>query len=286
MFGYIIINKPEMKFKEFDIYHSYYCGLCRILKEKYGLPGQMTLSYDMTFVIMLLSGLYEPQTENSNTKCAAHPFERHCTRKNCFTEYAADMNVMFGYYKCRDDWEDDKKYHKLAYAKLLERAFHRVESKYGEKAKRIQKLMCRLREGERNNCTDIDQMAGLFGNIMSEIMVYREDEWKENLCKIGCYLGKFIYLMDAYEDIEKDKQQGNYNPLYQLYEEPDFEEECKSILMMMMAGCSREFEKLPILEHAEILRNILYSGVWYRYEKVSEERRNGQNNGGMRGSNE
>lgn len=286
MFGYIIINQPEMKFKEFDVYHSYYCGLCRALKEKYGLFGQMTLSYDMTFVILLLSGLYEPKTETGSSKCIAHPFERHSTRSNCFTDYAADMNVLFSYYKCRDDWEDDKKYHKLAYAKLLEKAFHSVEGRYGDKAKRIQKLMRQLQEGEKINCGDIDRMSGLFGDIMAEIMVYREDEWEENLRKIGFFLGKFIYLMDAYEDIEQDRQQGNYNPLHKLYEESDFEEECKSILMMMMAGCSREFEKLPILEHAEILRNILYSGVWYRYEKVSEERGKSRENGGLRGNNE
>ena len=68
MFGYIIINKGDMKFKEFDIYHSYYCGLCRVLKEKYGLAGQLSLSYDMTFLIMILSSLYEPDTRLGETK--------------------------------------------------------------------------------------------------------------------------------------------------------------------------------------------------------------------------
>lgn len=286
MFGYVIINKPEMKFKEFDAYHSYYCGLCRVLKEKYGLTGQMTLSYDMTFVVLLLSGLYEPVTETGESKCAAHPFEKHCTRRNCFTEYAADMNILFSYYKCMDDWKDEKKYTKLAYGKLLEKAFHKAEAKYCDKAKRIQKLMQRMKDGEKNNCDDIDAMSGLFGEIMAEIMVYKEDEWQEILHKMGFFLGKFIYLMDAYEDIEKDRQQNNYNPLYKLYEGPDFEEECKNILMMMMAGCSKEFEKLPILEHVQILRNILYSGVWYRYEKVREERGKGREDGGLRESNE
>ena len=109
MFGYVIVNKGEMKFKEFDIYHAYYCGLCRLLKEKYGLTGQLSLSYDMTFVILLLSGLYEPDTVTESCKCIAHPLEKHMVKKNECTEYAADMNILLTYYKCLDDWQDDRK---------------------------------------------------------------------------------------------------------------------------------------------------------------------------------
>ena len=85
MFGYIIVNKAEMKFKEFDVYHSFYCGICRELKKKYGFLGQMSLSYDMTFLAILLTGLYEPQTRLGSCKCVAHPFESHGTRNNIFT---------------------------------------------------------------------------------------------------------------------------------------------------------------------------------------------------------
>lgn len=106
-------------------------------------------------------------------------------------------------------------------------------------------------------------------------MACREDEWQESLRTMGFFLGKFIYLMDAYEDVEEDMEKGRYNPLIRKFSDPDFEEEMKTILTMMMAGCCKEFEKLPILENAEILRNILYSGVWYRYEMVSQKRRKG-----------
>lgn len=63
MFGYVVLNKPEIKFKDFDLYRSFYCGLCRELKEKYGISGQISLTYDMTFVVILLSALYEPPTK-------------------------------------------------------------------------------------------------------------------------------------------------------------------------------------------------------------------------------
>ena len=273
MFGYIIVNQSEMKFKEFDVYHSYYCGLCQVLKKKYGRAGQLSLSYDMTFLLMLLTGLYDPQIEEGECKCIAHPFEKHKTRTNVFTEYMADMNVLFTYYKCEDDWMDEKKFHKLLYGKILEGKVGKAKEQYLEKFRTISLLLHDMADREKSGKADIDTMAGLFGRVMSQIVVYKEDEWSQNLSRFGFFLGKFIYLMDAYEDVEEDIKKGTYNPLKKKYHNPDFEEECKTILMMMMSECCREFEQLPILENVEILRNILYSGVWCRYEVVHEKRR-------------
>lgn len=108
MFGYIVMNKPEIKFKDFDLYRSFYCGLCRELKSKYGISGQISLTYDMTFVVILLSALYESPTQKGSTRCIIHPVCKQPVRRNTVTEYAADMNVLLTYYKCRDDWEDEK----------------------------------------------------------------------------------------------------------------------------------------------------------------------------------
>ncbi len=276
MFGYIIINKGDMKFKEFDVYHSYYCGLCQALKEEYGAKGQLSLTYDMTFLVMLLSSLYEPETAMRQVKCIAHPFERHLVRGNQFSKYGADMNILFTYYKCRDDWEDEHKVTRLVYGKALEKAYRRVCSRYPEKAGKIDSLMRKLSEEERKQNQDIDYMAGLFGAIMGEILAVRKDEWQDELQAMGNYLGKFIYLLDAYEDIEEDLKEGRYNPLAERFCRPDFEEEMKTILTMIMAACCKEFEKLPIIENVAILRNILYSGIWYRYEMVTQKRQSEQ----------
>ena len=73
MFGYVTVNKPEIKFKDFDVYRSFYCGLCRELRERYGIPGQISLTYDMTFVVLLLSALYEPPTKKGTSRCVVHP---------------------------------------------------------------------------------------------------------------------------------------------------------------------------------------------------------------------
>lgn len=272
MFGYIIINKAEMKFKEFDVYHSFYCGICRDLKRKYGICGQLSLSYDMTFLAILLTGLYEPETCLGRCKCIAHPFESHETRTNVFTEYAADMNVLFAHYKCQDDWKDEKKVWKLFYGRLLEGRARGLGKAYEDKIRAINLLMQDFSDAEKSPDADIDRLAGLFGRVMAEIVAFRKDEWEENLRRLGFFLGKFIYICDAYEDVETDRKKGTPNPLKHMYEKPDFEEESKTILMMMMSECCKEFEKLPILENVEILRNILYSGVWGRYEAVREKR--------------
>lgn len=274
MFGYVVINQAEMKFKEYDIYHSFYCGLCRRLKDKYGAKGQITLTYDMTFLVILLTGLYEPDTVVAFSKCITHPFQKHPTRINEFTDYSADMNILLSYEKCRDDWADEKKITKKTLATLLKGADRQITEKYPEKVKKITECLQAIYEAERKNELDIDRMSGYYGEVMSEIFAYRQDVWEEILRKMGFFLGKFIYLMDAFEDVEEDIKKDMYNPLKQSYQDApaEFNENCRQILMMMMVECSREFEKLPILENAEVLRNIIYSGVWFRYQQVVNKR--------------
>ena len=109
MYGYVVVNKPELKIKEYDVYRSYYCGLCDELKERYGVNGQLCISYDMTFLLLLLTGLYEPETRKYETRCIAHPLHRHPVSRNDISGYVADMNVLMTYYKCIDDWNDEKK---------------------------------------------------------------------------------------------------------------------------------------------------------------------------------
>lgn len=276
MFGYIAINKPEIKFKDYDMYQSYYCGLCKRLKECYGRRGQITLSYDMTFLVVLLTGLYEPETSTETVRCIAHPLQKHVARTNKFSDYAADMNLILTYYKCKDDWEDEHKKKGLILSHALKSKINEIEKKYPKKVAVTAKNLQKLSELEKENETNLDLMAGLFGEIMAELFAYAEDEWETSLRKIGFFLGKFIYLLDAYDDIEKDIKSGNYNPLKEAFQNTEdkfqFGLDCRQLLTMMIAECSREFEKLPILLYVDILRNILYAGVWSRYTIVTEKR--------------
>lgn len=108
---------------------------------------------------------------------------------------------------------------------------------------------------------------------MEELFIWKEDEWESILRRFGFFLGKFIYIMDAYEDLAEDLKKNRYNPLISLYNGNVYEETCLQILTMMMGECSLEFEKLPCLQDADILRNILYGGVWTRYRLMQEKQK-------------
>ena len=273
MFGYVVMNKPEIKFKDFDLYRSFYCGLCRELRERYGVTGQISLTYDMTFVILLLSGLYEPPTRKGTTRCIIHPVRKQPVRKNVITEYAADMNVFLAYYKCEDDWKDEKKLPSHLYGKLLRGKEKHAETQWQKKVDTIVSLLDELSEMEKAGERNIDRISGCFGRIMEEIFAYREDIWEPALRRMGFFLGKFIYLMDAYDDVEDDIKKENYNPFSGSYAMEGFDEEVRQMLILMMSEVCREFEKLPIIKYTDILRNILYSGVWCRFEAVSGKRK-------------
>ena len=249
MFGYVVINKPELKFKEFDVYKSFYCGLCYSLRSRYGFVGQFTLSYDMTFLVMLLTSLYEPKVAHSEHKCIRHPLKAQPMSSSIYSDYVADMNILLSYYKAMDDWNDDRSVLKLAFAKLLNTKHPDDSFDYAAKADSISSLLTELGTREKENETNIDVMAGLFGRIMSVLFVPKDDQWAASLSRIGFFLGKFIC-----------NEQG-------------FDDRIKGMLQMMMAECSKEFEYLPILENAEILRNILYAGVWTVYYKTLKARR-------------
>lgn len=278
MFGYITINKPELKIREYDLYQSYYCGLCEALKREHGQRGRLTVSYDLNFVVMLLSGLYEHEDEHLQKRCIAHPFRKNSMILNEFSYYGADMNVFLTYLKCEDDWIDEKKRSRRMFAGLLKKSVKSVRERYPEKCADIEKLMDQIRVVENEGDQSIDRAAGLFGEIMADVLMCRDDEWSDELHRVGFYLGKFIYLMDAYEDIEDDVKTGNYNPFRDMFlNSADFEDRAYEILTMMMAECSRGFEILPIIDNADILRNILYAGVWSGYERVKRKRKEADN---------
>lgn len=276
MFGYVKINKPELKVREYETYQGYYCGLCQTLKQSHGLRGRLTLTYDMTFLTILLSGLYEPKTTQSKKGCVVHPMGKHLLIQNEISTYAADMNVLLSYLKLLDDWKDDKNYKSRAGACVLKKAVRKVKNSYPEKTRNMLSAMKHLSECEQRKETFPDVVAGCFGDVVAELFVYRKDHWEQGLRNMGYFLGKYIYLLDAYMDVEKDAKTGSYNVFltdwsrergYDVLDEQgeptqEFLKDGQQILKLMMAECAREFEKLPIVENAELLRNILYAGVW------------------------
>jgi hypothetical protein len=280
MFGYVNIYKPELKMKDFYKYKAYYCGLCKTLKDRHGRIGQMTLSYDMTFLIILLTSLNETEVIREQNRCLVHPVKKHDTLYNDITEYVADMNIVLSYYHLLDDWIDEKNVAGFAGAKAFQKSNKKIETQYPRQCQAIRACLNRLQDYEKKNETNIDLVSGCFGELMSELFVYRQDRWEENLRKVGFYLGKFIYILDAYDDKEKDIKHSTYNPLIALLPEAYYVENCRQMLTMMMAECTREFEKLPCLIDIDILHNILYEGVWTKFDAITEREtiRKEQNN--------
>ena len=272
MFGYVTICEPELKMKDYRKYKAYYCGLCKVLKERYGTVGQITLTYDMTFAIILLTSLYESKTNHEEHICKVHPVKKQSMLCNEITEYAADMNIVLAYYHMKDDWEDENKISAYAGMKALGKKVAVIEKSYKRQCQVIKDSLKQLNKLEKENCTNIDHVSGCFGKLMEELFVYKEDIWSPYLRKLGFYLGKFIYIMDAYDDIEKDLKENIYNPLKSIYDKEGFEENILKMLKMMMAETAAQFEKLPCLLDEDILRNIIYDGVWTRYrEKLKEK---------------
>lgn len=271
MFGYVVAHKPELKMKEFYKYKAYYCGFCHVLKDKYGLVGQMTLSYDMTFLIMLLTSLYECPTTHQKLSCRVHPIKKQDMLWDEITGYAADMNMLLTYHHLMDDWQDEKKHLSYVGAMALKKTCQKLTRKYPRQSRQIVRSLKELHQLEVQNETSVDRVAGCFGRLMEEIFVYRRDGWEQSLRRIGFYLGKFIYIMDAYDDLEEDLKSGSYNSLKNLKNHENFTKECNFMLNLMMAECTIEFEKLPCIEDGEILRNILYAGVWTRFDAKQKE---------------
>lgn len=275
MFGYININQKILTEENKNAYQSYYCGLCRRLKSNCGAKGQMLLAYDMTFLVVLLTGLYELTNESSEMTCALHPTKRRTVWINEATDYAADMNLILAYHNLIDDWKDDKAYPKKALAKVLDKDYIRIREKYPRQVAAIEEYMRQTEAVEKRSESNLDVVAGFTGEMLGEVFCWREDEWAEELRTLGFYMGKFIYIMDAYEDYEKDLQKGEYNPLVFMLKESseDMDTLTRLLLTSMMSECAKSFERLPILLHADILRNILYSGVWSKYEYLQIKKR-------------
>lgn len=268
VFGYILANCKTLSEDEQKRFRALYCGMCKTLKARYGNLGRLTLGYDMTFLALTISALYEQNEIAGSERCALHPVKAHPFVTNEAMEYAADLNILLSYHKCRDNWQDDKNPLFAAGKLALESAYRSAKAKRPKQARAIQEWMDEIAEMERGGCMEIDRPVNSTGRMMGVLFQYGDDLWADDLYRMGDALGRFIYFMDAYDDLRSDVKRNRYNPLKSIMEQADFEAICKSSLSMMMADCADAFERLPILRDADLIRNILYSGVWSKYAYI------------------
>lgn len=283
MFGYVMANRAALTQQQQDRFRGFYCGLCHQLHARHGLRGQVTLSFEMAFVLMTLSALYEAQETCAQERCLVRPYKKHAYILNEFSDYAADLNLALAYHKCMDDWLDERKLVARGAAGLLQGGYRRALERWPDKCRAIEARLAQLRDLEQRREGGVDAPANCFGALLGELFVYRDDPWAEPLRAMGEYLGRFVYVLDAYDDLEKDQRRGAYNPLRELCAGEGFEQSVQDWLTMLIGRCTQAFEVLPIIQDAAILRNVLYAGVWTKYYAICRRRAGGEDKSG-RGS--
>ena len=265
MFGYLTADIQALTDEQAQRYKSFYCGVCISLKRRHGQLSRLTLNYDLSFLVLLLSSLYEPEEAAEESCCVVHPFQKQCMRFNEMSAYAADMNLMLAYLKCMDNWKDDGSLLSRAEAAALKPCYEKLTGQYPRQHQAMQSSLAALHEMEIQRIEEPDAAASCFGALMAEILVCREDRWSSILRAMGMSLGRFIYIMDAVMDLDADTLKNSYNP-FRRYYGLDNEERFRDILKMLLAECIYYFDKLPLVQDVDILKNILCIGLWKQFD--------------------
>jgi len=271
MFGYLTAYRDQLSEEDRDTYQSFYCGLCRELSRHFGVKSQLILAYDLVFLAVLYAGLCEEDTERTEDLCLLKMKKVKRVRTESLS-YAADMNLLLSYHNYRDQAHDSFSKKALRAVRLLKKDYLRTAEKYPRQRTAVEQYMRELSAWEKEPGDNPDEAANLTGKMLSEVFLRDEDEYAVYLRPMFFYLGKYIYLCDAYTDVFDDLKTGSYNPYRRYAERADFDRIAEEHLLSVMHECTRAFEMLPILRYADIIRNILYSGVWLYFAKTKKER--------------
>ena len=271
MFGFVTANYDGLSAEAQSRYKSYYCGLCRCIGCEYGVFSRMTLTYDMTFMALVLSSLSCTEDEEGEGRCFIHPLSTRPYIINENTRYSADMNIILAYYSLLDKWNDDKNLLSAAEAGMLKTALKKAGQRQFGMLETVKRRLEELSAVEKASVTNPDVPADIFGTLLGEIFSKGNAEYKE-IYGFGRALGRFVYIADAVKDLKSDIKREQYNPLVTTPRE-NFQD----ILSLLMAECTEKYALLkekygckdPL--ELEIIENILYSGVWTVFETERKE---------------
>lgn len=278
MFGYLVAAQEKLSQPQFERYRAAYCGLCRSLRSRHGQISGLTLNYDMTFLVLFLSSLYEPEEQSGSGTCLVHPIEPRDWVMSAASDYAADMNLALAYQKCMDDWEDDGSIAAVCEAGLMKGSYKKLEAQYPRQCAAIASALSRLHEIEKSIPDGADEASACFGDLMAELFVWQEDRWSDTVRRMAAALGRFIYVMDACMDLDKDTLYSRYNPFRKYYGLNNNEQRFRDILRMLLGECIFYFDKLPLVQDADILKNVLCEGLWQQFDKKYGEKRDKSDN--------
>ena len=266
MFGLVSANVAELTKEEKSRYNAVYCGICRSIREQCSQAARLGLSYDMAFLALLLMSLYEPEEETGSRACGLHPIRPRKWVDNDCIRYCACMNVALGYYNALDDYTDEGHLRAKVMAGIFGRDLEAIRTQYPRQCQAMEGCIKQLRTLEQAGCDNPDLPAGCFGQLLGELLVYKEDMWSDTLRKTGDALGRYIYLADAAMDYRRDIRKKQYNPFLATGtgEQPA---QWEQYLVLAMGRCTESYEKLPLVQDKKILDNILYSGIWVAYRR-------------------
>ncbi len=290
MLGYVKPDKPELKIKEFEIYSGYYCGICKSIERRYGQLPRLVLNYDSVFLAILLAGI-NPSTERfESRRCPVHPAKKRTILYDSpEVDYAADILLLLAYYKLKDDYQDERSLKAAIGAFLMKGTFRRLNETAPEKSNYVKERLSELSRLEKESCASIDRSAEPFAKIMEEVFDYpglkklpNGEELSKVFRRIGYHLGKWIYLVDAYDDIEDNLKSKSFNSLILQFEynqeEESVEEFKKRIrervdrnLVLYLAEIAESCGQIKFEKNQGLIENILYFGLMRKTEEILQK---------------
>lgn len=277
MFGYVNVLKDDLKVRDYMMFRSYYCGLCKALGQTCSQSSRLGLSYDMTFLAVLLSSLTDTSCELVTAPCIMHPFTKRTYIKNdAAIDYAANASALLYYSKMKDDWKDDKSLKALFGLLIYRKSFKKASKRYPSLSESIKQHLKELSQLEAQNVTDIDLTADCFAKITEAL--FSPDFTGENkrpAAWLGYNIGRWIYVMDAFSDLDKDIKKKNYNPFLPGEDTPDYDKYKSELanrlsvsLTFTLENAVSAFNLLKLYKNEEILKNILYLSLKTRQDKI------------------
>lgn len=265
MFGYVSINKPEMKVKDFNTFRGFYCGLCKTIKKEYSETARFMLNYDCTFLYVLCASSRDGKADVAFERCPTGPKKKAVLRDHG-AEYAAAINVLLGAEKLLDTANDEGSIAAKAGFRLYSKVYKRAAENYPKAADCIKQGLSELAKIEKKKSASIDEPADAFAKMLGNIFVFAPTDYnKDVLYQLGYNIGRWIYIADAYNDMEEDGKKGNYNPVLLRYNAGDnIKENIRYTLNLSSAQAQSAYELLDIKRYKAILDNIIYEGMYHK----------------------
>lgn len=253
------------------LYNGYYCGLCDVLGREYGVTRRMLLNYDCAFIAALLDGLsgHQPLMQK---KCPFKPLKakRPFAKSSPALKFSAALNVLLTYYKLRDDWDDEKKLYALTASRIIKRAAKKASKKYPKLNESIRTGLSGLSALESSGCPDIDAVANGFAKLLADALESAPIDSEQNrkaMYSLSFNVGRWIYLVDAWHDRERDKKSGDYNVFNITRCE---KERARMLLEIALNQATRAYDLLDIRENRDLLDNVIYMGCFEKTMAVLE----------------